>query len=145
MKNIWIALMVAALALLTGCSSEEPSVVCGRDWNAGAMVVADTTSEFELADPMVVQFRYGRNFDFSKLKVAFYDGTLANRGEEIWSREISVNGKADVYTLQGKSKHGGMMLAREMCKKRKPGPILIEFSSEEKVIVAKEINLTKTR
>lgn len=141
---MWAAVL-AAFAVFAGCSSEEPSIVCGRDWNAGSMVVADTTSEFDLADQMVVQFKYGKNFDFSKLKTTFYEGTKANKGKEIWSHEVSVNEKMGIYTLQGKSKHGGMMLAREMCKQRKPGAILIEFSAEDRVLASKEINLVKTR
>lgn len=141
----YLLILVAAFALLAGCSSEEPSIVCGRDWNAGAMVVADTTSEFDLADQMVVQFKYGKSFDFKILKVTFYEGSAASKGKEIWSHETHVSEKADKYTLQGKSKHGGMMLAREMCKQRKPGTILIEFSADGKVLASKDINLVKTR
>lgn len=145
MKRFLVAAVLAAFTMFAGCSSEEPSIVCGRDWNAGSMVVADTTSEFDLADQMVVQFKYGKNFDFTKLKVTFYDGSLANKGAEIWSREVSVTEKMGVYTLQGKSKHGGMMLAREMCKKRQPSAILIEFSADGRILASKEINLVKTR
>lgn len=145
MKKILLAAVLAAFAIFAGCSSEEPSIVCGRDWNAGSMVVADTSSEFDLADQMVVQFRYGKNFDFTKLKVAFYEGSAANKGAEIWSRDINVTEKMGVYTLQGKSKHGGMMLAREMCKKHQPSAILIEFSTEGRVLASKDINLVKTR
>lgn len=145
MKKFFVAAALLACALFTGCSSEEPSIVCGRDWNDGAKVVADTTSEFDLADQMVVQFKYGKNFDFKTLKVAFYEGSAANKGAEIWSRETAVSEKADKYTLQGKSKHGGMMLAREMCKKRQPSSILIEFSAEGKVLASEDINLVKTR
>jgi len=145
MKKLLLAVVLGALSVFVGCSTEEPSIICGRDWNDGAMVVADTTSQFELADQMVVQFRYGKSFDFTTLKMAFYEGTSANKGKEIWSRETTVSSKADKYTLQGKSRHGGMMLAREMCKQRKPGSILIEFSADGRVLATKDITLTKTR
>jgi len=145
MKKFLLVVALVAFAIFAGCSSQEPTIICGRDWNAGAMVVADTTSEFELADQMVVQFNYGKNFDFTTLKMAFYEGSAANKGKEIWSRETTVSNKADRYTLQGKSRHGGMMLAREMCKQRKPGAILIEFSANGKVLASKDITLTKTR
>lgn len=145
MKKILVALTLAAFAMFTGCSTEETTVVCGRDWNPGAQVVADTTSEFDLADQMVVQFRYGKGFDFSKLTVAIYEGTAANKGKEVWSRESNVTDKMSVYTLQGKSSHGGMMLAREWCKTRKPGQFVVEFSTEGRVLATKEITLVKSR
>lgn len=145
MKNVLFSLMALALAFIVGCSTEEPTIVCGRDWNAGSMVVADTTSEFDLADQMVVQFKYGKNFDFTSLKVTFYEGSTAQKGAEIWSRDVNVTEKMGVYTLQGKSKHGGMILAREMCKHRKPGLVMIEFSTNGRVLATKDIQLVKTR
>lgn len=145
MKKLFLAMMAFALAIFAGCTTEEPSIVCGRDWNAGSMVVADTTSEFDLADQMVVQFKYGKNFDFTNLKVAFYEGSTAQKGAEIWSRDVKVTEKMGVYTLQGKSRHGGMMLAREMCKHRKPGSVMIELSADGRVLATKDIQLVKTR
>ncbi|MCQ2105773.1 MAG: hypothetical protein MJZ26_08285 [Fibrobacter sp.] len=144
MKKIFLSI-VSVAAFLIGCSSEEPSIVCGRDWNPGSSVVADTTSEFDLADQLIVQLKYGRSFDFTKLKTSFYEGSLANKGKELWSHEVSVSEKNDSYTLQGKSKHGGLMTAREMCRQRQPGSVVIEFSADGKVIAQKEISLVKTR
>lgn len=144
MKKLLLSI-VAAAAVLMGCSGAEPTIVCGRDWNPGSMVVADTTSEFDLADQMIVQLKYGRSFDFAKLKTAFYEGTLANKGKELWSHEVSVSAKSDSYTLQGKSKHGGLMTAREMSRQRQPGSVVVEFSTEGRVIAQKEITLVKTR
>ena len=94
---------------------------------------------------MIVQFRYGKNFDFAKLKTAFYEGTLANKGAEIWNHEVAVSEKMGVYTLQGKSRHGGLMTARELCRKKEPGPVVIEVSGDGKVLMSKQILLTKNR
>lgn len=143
MKKFLIAASVALCAFVAGCTSQEPSITCGRDWNAASRVVADTTSEFDLADQMIVQFKYGRNFDFTKLKTAFYEGTLANKGKEIWSHEVPVTEKMDSYTLQGKSKHGGLMTARELSRQKQPGSIVVEFSADGKIIGQKEITLVK--
>ncbi|MCQ2109306.1 MAG: hypothetical protein MJZ05_11160 [Fibrobacter sp.] len=145
MKKFILAATVALCGFIAGCMSEEPSISCGRDWNPTARVVVDTTSEFDLADQMIVQFKYGRNFDFAKLKTAFYEGTLANKGKEIWSREIPVTDKMDSYTLQGKSKHGGLMTARELSRQKQPGSVVVEFSADGNVIAQKEITLVKTR
>lgn len=142
MKKILLALV---LLLLAGCSVEETAIVCGREWNPASEAVADTTHEFEMKDQMIVQFRYGKNFDFSKLKIAFYEGTVAHRGKEIWNHEVAVSEKMGVYTLQGKSRRGGLMTARELCRQKVPGPVVIEISGDGQVLSTKEILLIKNR
>ena len=142
----WLLSAVAMLScLFVGCSVEETAIVCGREWNPNLEVVADTTSEFEMKDQLIVQFRYGKNFDFAKLKTTFYEGTLESKGAEIWSHEVAVSEKMGVYTLQGKSRHGGLMTARELCRKKEPGPVVIEVSGDGKVLLSKQILLTKNR
>lgn len=146
MKFLKTALVALGFGLaFVACSTEEPSISCGRDWNAGSKVVADTTSEFDLADQMIVQFKYGRNFDFTTLTTSFYEGTLASKGKEIWSHEVAVTEKMDSYTLQGKSKHGGLMTARELSRQKQPGSIVVEFSTAGKVLAQKEITLVKNK
>ena len=140
----WLFAIVTA-CLFVGCSVEDTAIVCGREWNPALEVVADTMSEFEMKDQMIVQFRYGKNFDFSKLKTTFYEGTIAHKGEKIWDHEVAVSEKMGVYTLQGKSRHGGLMTARELCRKKEPGPVVIEVSGDGKVLMSKQILLTKNR
>ena len=120
-------------------------MVCGREWNPGTQVVADTASEFALNDPLIVQFRYGKNFDFTKMTITFYEGTLANKGKKIWDRDVAVTEKLGAYTLQGKSKRGGLMTARELAHQKNPGSVVVEFSTEGRVLAAKELTLTKNK
>jgi len=143
-KSLLFVFAIVAL-LFTACSVEEPSVICGKEWNPGTQVVADTASEFALNDPLLVQFRYGKNFDFTKLTIAFYEGTLANKGKKIWDREVAVNEKLGSYTLQGKSKSGGHMTVRELTRQKQPGSVVVEFSTEGRVLAAKELTLTKNK
>ena len=145
MKKWMMVILTAVASLISGCQVEKTAIVCGREWNPALEVVADTASEFELKDQLIVQFRYGQNFDFSKLKTTFYEGTLANRGPEIWSHEVAVSEKMGVYTLQGKSRRGGLMTARELCRKKEPGSVVIEVAGDGKVITTKQILLTKNR
>ena len=147
MKSLKVLAMtaVAACMLFAGCTTEEPNIVCGRDWNAGSQVVADTTSELDLADQMIVQFRYGKGFDFSNLKMSFYEGTAANKGAKIWEHEVKVSEKMDSYTLQGKSKHGGLMTARELTRQKKPCTVVIEVSADDRVLATKELTLVKNK
>ena len=145
MKKSLFLLFVAFGLLLSACSTEEPAVVCGREWNPGTQVVADTASEFALNDPLIVQFRYGKNFDFTKMTITFYEGTLASKGKKIWDRDVAVTEKLGAYTLQGKSKHGGLMTARELTHQKNPGSVVVEFSTEGRVLAAKELTLTKNK
>lgn len=144
MKKMLMAFAAVALMMLSACDAGgEAAVVCGREWNPGANSVADTTSEFGMGDPMLVQLRYGKNFDFTSLKVAFYDGTLAAKGKELWSHEVKVTTKMGEYTLQGKSKQGGLMSAREITRMKKPGTIVVEFSTGDRIIASKEVTLVQ--
>ncbi|MCF0223464.1 MAG: hypothetical protein HUK20_04280 [Fibrobacter sp.] len=143
--NFKVFVFAALLAALAGCMTDDPVIAAGREWNPGSRLVADTTSEFDMTDQMLVQLRYGKGFDFNKLKVTFYEGTLGHRGVEIWSHEVMVSEKMDSYTLQGKAKNGKPITAREMCKQKQAGPIVIEFSTEGRVIAQKQIYLIRTR
>ncbi len=142
MRNI---LGAAACGLMlmafSACSSDEPNIVAGRDWNPGAQVVADTTSLFKLDEPMVIQFNYGKNFDFTVLKTVFYKGTVSEKGKEIWSHEVPVSQKLNSYTLQGKSKKGGLMSARELTRQKEAGSVVVEFVADGKVLASKDITL----
>lgn len=145
MRKVIMLAVVAFGALLAACSTEDAKIVCGREWNPANQVVADTTSEFELINPMIVQFRYGTGFDFPALKITFYEGTEKSKGKEIWHYETKVNEKVSVYTLQGHSKRGGLMTAAELTRHRAPGPILIEATAGDRLLAFKEVTLVKNK
>lgn len=145
LSKLAIFLVIAMGAFFSSCSTEEPHIVCGREWNPALQLVADTTSEFELINPMIVQFRYGTGFDFPTIKIAFYEGTVANKGKEIWKYETKVNEKVSVYTLQGHSKRGGLMTAAEMTRHHAPGQIVIEATTGDRLLAVKEITLIKNK
>lgn len=148
MKTRSKVLLISAMALGTsfsGCKTSDPVIVCGREWNPGSRAVADTTSTFDLFDPLIVDFRYGTGFDFEYLTIRFYEGTLANRGKEVWSHRVHVNDKMSTYTLQGKARGGGLVTAHEMTKQKGPGSVVIEASSEKGVIVSKELTLIRNK
>ncbi|PWJ60755.1 MULTISPECIES: hypothetical protein [unclassified Fibrobacter] len=140
-KYIISACAALAMTVFSACSIENPTVVAGREWNPANQSVADTTSVFKMNEQMVVQFRYGKNFDFGKLKTTFFEGTAENKGREIWSHEVPVSPKVAVYTLQGKSKMGGLMNAKEMTRLKKPGTVLVEFSADGQVLASKNISV----
>lgn len=144
-SSLLAGLLLCVGVLVSACTSEEPQVVCGREWNPAHQVVADTGAEFALNDQLIVQFRYGKNFDFSKLVTTVYRGTLDKRGEKIWDREVGVTEKMGAYTLVGRASRGGYMNARELARVHETGPVVFEFSTEGRVLAAKEINLVKNK
>lgn len=92
-KTVFLGFILVAAALFMSCSTEDPHVVCGREWNPAHQVVADTGAEFAMNDQLFVQFRYGKNFDFSELTTKVYRGTLENLGDTIWTRSVKVTEK----------------------------------------------------
>ena len=137
-------MMLATLALgalFAGCSKPEPVIACGREWNPAMNIVADTGDVFRMADELIVQVRYGTGFDFNELKIAFYEGTLQNKGAQIWEHKARVTSRLDSYTLEGRSRRGGYATAREMTKLKAPGTVVIEVSSENGLIATKQLTI----
>lgn len=144
-KTVFLGFILVAAALFMSCSTEDPHVVCGREWNPAHQVVADTGAEFAMNDQLFVQFRYGKNFDFSELTTKVYRGTLENLGDTIWTRSVKVTEKMGAYTLVGRASRGGYMNARELARVHETGPIVFEFSANGKVLAAKSINLISNK
>lgn len=144
MKKTKKVMMLATLALgamFAGCSKPDPVIACGREWNPAVNIVADTGSVFRMADELIVQVRYGTGFDFNELKIAFYEGTLQNKGPQIWEHKARVTSRLDSYTLEGRSRRGGYATAREMTKLKAPGTVVIEVSSENGLIATKQLSI----
>ena len=136
--------MLATLALgglFAGCSKSEPIIACGREWNPAVGYVADTGSVFRMADELIIQLRYGTGFDFNTLKFAFYDGTLASKGEKLWEHDFHVSNKMEAFTLEARSRRGGYATAREMTKLKAPGTVVVEVSSERGLIAEKQLSI----
>ena len=140
-QKVMMLVTLALGALFAGCSKPEPVIACGREWNPAVNIVADTGSVFRMADELIVQVRYGTGFDFNELKIAFYEGTLQNKGAQIWEHKARVTSRLDSYTLEGRSRRGGYATAREMTKLKAPGTVVIEVSSENGVIATKQLTI----
>ena len=138
-----LAILMVVGSLWTGCRTEDPIIVCGREWNPALQIVADTATEFGMGEPLYIQFRYGTGFDFNSLRITFYEGTLANKGGEIWNHEARVTDKMSSYTLQGRTKHSEFMSARELTRHKEPGTVVIEISTDGRVLASKQITLVK--
>ena len=144
MKKTQKVVIFSALALgamFAGCSKSEPVIACGREWNPAVGYVADTGSVFRMADELIIQLRYGTGFDFNTLKFAFYEGTLTNKGAQLWERDFHVSNKMEAFTLEARSRRGGYATAREMTKLKAPGTVVVEISSEKGLIASKQLSI----
>jgi hypothetical protein len=142
-KNLWLMLPIVCLAVgFYACGvKESPSVVCGSDWIKSRAAVVDTGSTFAISDPLIIQFRYGKEFDFPELDWSIYEGTLAQKGRELRTRKSKVSPKEGSYTIQGVSLKGGFMRAREMLNATEPGTYVVEFRCGNKILASKELRL----
>lgn len=127
MKHKLFLLGVFSAAMMTACSSEPMAIVCGKDFMKERAAVIDTASVFRSADPFVMQFRYGRAFDFSKLRWE----VVSQSGKVVASKTSSVNEKEGSYTVLVSSvRYGGFSSAAEFFHV-KEGSFTIRFSNAD--------------
>ena len=127
MKKIPLWIVVVVGMLLVACSSEPMSIVTGKDFIQKRAVIVDTTSVFHSSDPFIMQFRYGKNFDFSKIK---WEVSTAE-GKPISSKTSSVSDKEGSYTIIVSSvRKGGIANAAEFFK-AKEGTFRIRFRNAD--------------
>lgn len=138
MKKVLKVSFFLLLLSLLACETPAPSIIVGREWNAARQVVADTASEIKAWDALIVQFDYGKNFDFDSLKTEFIDGA----GTVRYSKTIQVSEKMGSYTVQGKKK-GAPMTAGDFFKSKKAQTVTIRFSSEAGVLAERQIQIAE--
>lgn len=116
-----------SMAMMTSCSSEPMAIVCGKDFMKERAAVIDTASVFRSADPFVMQFRYGRSFDFSKLRWE----VVSQSGKVIASKTSSVNEREGSFSvLVSSAKFGGLSSAAEFFR-AKEGLFTLRFSNAD--------------
>ena len=134
MKKLFLTIVAAGVLL--ACSEKEPKIIAGHEWNPVSQVVADTSSELVSWKPFVVQLDYGKNFDFTTLKVEFID----SKGKVHFSQEKPVSSKMGSYTVQGK-KNGSEMSAKDFFHSRETQEVTIRFSTGDRVIAERHLQL----
>lgn len=123
MKQLLGLALLLSLAL-TACDSAEPEILSGREWNSAKQVVADTTSSFAYSDPFIVQFNYGKAFDFDSLKIEFFDGA----GKTRFRQTVEAKHRTGSYTVVGKKK-GELMTAEGYFHSKKAQEVTVKFTA----------------
>lgn len=123
MKKL-LALALLLSVAFTACDSADPEIVSGREWNSAKQVVADTTSSFAPSDPFIVQFNYGKAFDFDSLKIEFLD----EAGKTRFRQTVEVQHRTGSYTVVGKKK-GQVMTAENYFRSKKAQDVTVKFTA----------------
>ncbi|MBP5246481.1 MAG: hypothetical protein J6Z31_01305 [Fibrobacter sp.] len=127
MKKFQLLMILTFGMILAACSSEPMAIVTGKDFIQKRAVVVDTASVFHSSDQFVMQFRYGKNFDFSKIKWE----VLSADGKTVSSKTSPVNAKEGSYTIIVSSvRKGGIANAAEFFR-AKEGSFRIRFSNAD--------------
>lgn len=133
MRNV-IGIFLVSLIIFACNEFQTPSIVTGREWNLAAKVVADTTSEFSLSDPVFFQFRYGKAFDFPSLEWSVRE--VGASGKELIKRNASVTKKDAFYTVMLKNSAGEFLSARQFFRTKNGGDFIIEFRDFQGILLA---------
>lgn len=138
-KRIFLSALFLPM-IFSACSSEPMQVICGKDFIQSRAAVVDTSSVFHSSEPFVMQFRYGKNFDFSKLKWEVVNAS----GKIIASKTSPVNAKEGSYTVLVSSIRGGFSSATEFFK-AKEGEFSIRFfdADADSLLMQKQIRVVR--
>lgn len=134
MKKRILLFAALASAFFVACSSEQMEIVTGKDFMQNRAAVVDTASVFHSSESFVMQFRYGKNFDFSRLKWEVFD----ENGKIVASKTSKVNSRDGSYTVVVSSaRHGGIASATEFFH-AKQGAFSIRFRDADADTLLKE-------
>lgn len=140
-----ICIACVALLSLVGCESEPAHIEFGRDWNPNKEVVLDTSSTFHVNDPIMAQLYNGEAFGVDQVTLTVYQGGLASRGKQVYSRQIKVKASESAVILKGGGGAAQQLTARGLVGASAAGTYTFEFTSQGKVIAAKELQLTRSQ
>ncbi len=113
--------------IFSACSSEPMQIICGKDF-------------LQSSEPFIMQFRYGKNFDFSKLKWEVVNAS----GKTVASKTSPVSVKEGSYTVLVSSIRGGFSSATEFFK-AKEGEFSIRFfnADADTLLLQKQIRVVR--
>ncbi len=139
-KKIFLTALCLPL-FFAACSSEPMEIVTGKDFMQNRSVVVDTASVFRSSDSFVMQFRYGKKFDFGNIKWE----VISDNGKRIASKKSGVSPKEGSYTiLVSSARHGGIASATEFFK-AKEGSFNIRFynADADTLLLEKKIQIVR--
>ncbi len=149
MKNyrrlLSLGFVCASVLSLLACQSEPAHIEFGRDWNPNKEVVLDTSSTFHVNDPILAQLYNGEAFGVDQVTLTVYQGGLASRGNQVYTRQIKVKASESAVILKGGGGAAQQLTARGLVGASAAGTYTFEFTSQGKVIAAKELQLTRSQ
>jgi len=116
----------------------EPKIVLGREWNAKAQVVADTTSQFRANDAILVQMDNGKPFPGEHVELRVYQGET---DRILFKRNSTVKRSEAKLTIKGPESKP--LMASELLRTSTPGTYRIAFAVGDSVLLEKRMELVK--
>ena len=146
MKHITItsALAFGVVIFLCGCLSGEPArLELGHDFDGYTKRVIDTASSFKINDQFAMQLFNGAKFEVDSVKVSLFKGTAEAKIVLVFSQKIPVNPNGTDLVVRGPSSNP--LSVRGFLRTSTPGSYYLEFSSADRIIAGKTIQLHNSK
>jgi len=116
----------------------EPKILLGREWNATAKTVADTTSQFKLNDPIIIQMDNGKPFKNLAVEMRIYQG---ESDRVLYKHTVQVKNNDSKAILKGPE--AKPLKAREILHSSTPGTYRVAFVDGDSLLLEKKLELVK--
>jgi hypothetical protein len=140
MFNFSLLAFFALMFLACNPTETEPKIVFGHEWNAVALVVADTTSVFKPNDIIVIQMdNGGKPFPSKEVELRIYQGETGDR--MLFKRTIPVKNIDAKATVKGPDSKP--LTAKEILRTSTPGFYRVAFAIGDSIVLEKKMELVK--
>jgi len=139
-----IAFCLGVVFLLAGCLGDEPArIEIGHDYDGYTKRVIDTTSSFKINEPLAMQLFNGTKFGVDSVKVSLFKGTADAKTTLVFSDKIPVNAASTDLVIRGQ--RSNPLSVRGFLHTNAPGSYYLEFSSTDRIIAGKNIQLHNSK
>lgn len=138
MRKFFLLAMFMVTFFACNLAETEPQIVLGREWNAKAQVVADTTSQFKANDAILVQMDNGKPFPGEFVELRVYQGET---DRILFKRNSTVKRSEAKLTIKGPDSKP--LKAGELLRTSTPGTYRIAFAVGDSILLEKKLELVK--
>jgi len=137
-KMRYLILLSILVVLACDPMETEPKILLGREWNATAKTVADTTSQFKLNDPIIIQMDNGKPFKTLEVQLRIYQG---ESDRVLFKHTVQVKNNDSKAVLKGPE--AKPLKAREILHSSTPGIYRVAFVDGDSLLLEKKLELIK--
>jgi len=116
----------------------EPKIVFGREWNATAKTVADTSSQFKPNDAIIIQMDNGKPFKNLEIELRIYQG---ESDRILFKHTVQVKNNDSKAILKGPEVKP--LKVKEILHSSTPGIFRVAFAAGDSILLEKKLELIK--